>query len=77
MSVNAGDIVQVTNDSHHWFGCLIVVTEPRGWGVIGYITIPNNEREKPNGDAFIRLNNEDFEIVGHAVLVRASEDDSE
>lgn len=66
-----GDIVQITNDSHHWFGCLIVVSEPKSFGCQGYISIPHNNVGDVR-DAFIRLNHADFETVGHAVLVRGS-----
>ncbi|MCK9543756.1 MAG: hypothetical protein M0R03_17185 [Novosphingobium sp.] len=64
-----GTIVQITNEQHHWFPCLIIVDEIKSWGIRGYITVPNNDREKTNGNAFIRLNNEEFEIVGKANIV--------
>jgi hypothetical protein len=70
-----GDIVQITNDDHHWFACLIIVTEVRNWGIIGYITIPTN-RDEPNGTAYIRLKNEDFQVVGNATLVLGTGEES-
>lgn len=70
-TVEAGDVVQITNQDHHWFGCLIVVSEPKSFGCQGYITIPHNNAGNV-GDAHIRLNHSDFERVGHAVLVRGS-----
>lgn len=69
--VQAGDIVQVTNDDHHWFGCLIVVSEPKSFGCQGYVSFPKDNAGNV-ADAYIRLNHADFERVGHAALVRGS-----
>ncbi len=63
-----GDIVQITNENHHWFPALIVVSEPKSFGVQGYLVVINNSDEG-NGLAFIRLNHEDIELVGFAVIV--------
>lgn len=63
-----GDIVQITNDQHHWFPCLIVVSEPKSFGCQGYLCIPENNTGDV-GQAFIRLNHDDFEQVGQAVVV--------
>lgn len=70
-ALKAGDIVQITNDSHHWFGCLIVVSEPKSFGCQGYVSIPKDNRGDV-ADAYIRLNHDDYERVGHAALVRGS-----
>lgn len=75
-TVETGDIVQITNDDHHWFGCLIVVSEPKSFGCQGYISIPKDNRGNV-ADAYIRLNHSDFERVGHAVLVRGSDTEKE
>ena len=64
-----GDIVQITNEDHHWFPCLIIVSEPKSWGIQGFTVIPNNNREETNGQAFIRLKNEDIEFVGKARVI--------
>lgn len=71
--VQKGDVVQITNDDHHWFACLIVVTEVRSWGVIGYAMLPTND-DKPNGTAYIRLKNDDFQVIGMASLVLGTDD---
>ena len=65
-NLTRGTIVQITNEQHHWFPCLIIVDEVKSWGIQGFITIPNNSKEEANGNAFIRLKNEDFEVVGKA-----------
>ena len=68
-ALEAGDVVQITNQDHHWFGCLIVVSEPKTFVCQGYISIPHNNVGDVR-DAYIRLNTDDFEYVGHAVLTR-------
>jgi hypothetical protein len=54
-----GSIVQVTSEYGLFSGCLVVVTEVRSWGVIGYVRIPG----KP-GLAYIRLDKADFTPTG-------------
>jgi len=56
-------IVQVINPEHHWYAALVVVDEVKSWGIQGYLTIPQQ------GQAFIRLENKDIEVVGQAVIV--------
>ena len=67
--ISKGVIVQITNKEHHWYPCLIIVDEVKIWGIQGYTTIPNNKRDEPNGDAYIRLKNNEFETVGRANIV--------
>lgn len=68
--IQAGDIVQITDDAHHWFPALIVVTEPKAWGIQGCALIPqSNEPGARASQAFIRLKREQFERVGHAAIV--------
>ncbi len=62
-----GDIVQITDEKHQWFPCFLVVWELKGFGILGYITIPTNG-ETRNDDAFIRINTEQFVKVGEAVI---------
>jgi hypothetical protein len=65
--VKSGDIVQITNDKHSWYPCLIIVSEVKSWGIQGYITIPANNNAC--GNAYIRLESKDFEIVGYANIL--------
>ena len=74
-TLKSGDIVQITNQDHHWFGCLIVVSEPKSFGCQGYISIPKDNVGNV-ADAYIRLNHADLEVVGHAVLVRGESEQS-
>lgn len=59
-----GDIIQVNEDGPpHWFRVLLVVDEPRSWGVQAYCTIPG-ARGAGVGDAFMRLEWHEFDLVG-------------
>lgn len=60
-----GTIVQITNESHAWFPCLVVITEVKGWGVQGYVSMPTGNGI---GNAFIRLKHDEIEWVGRAVV---------
>jgi len=62
---NEGDIVQITNEEHHWYPCLVIVSEPKSWGIQGYVPIPIKEKVAP---AYIRLEDKEITIVGKAVI---------
>jgi hypothetical protein len=69
-----GSIVQVNPDCSHgrpgqWFNsCLVVVTEVRSWGVLGYVQEPGRP-----GQAHIRLAHDQFAPTGgHAVWLLPS-----
>lgn len=63
-----GVIVQITNESHKWYRCLLVVEHGHSNGIMGYTVIPTNEGV-PNGVAHIRISNLDYTVVGKAVIV--------
>lgn len=69
--VEPGDIIQVNPDSQlgdkngFFAGCLLFVEEVKGFGVMAFAPVPENRGEMPKR-AYIRLNWEDFEFVGHA-----------
>jgi hypothetical protein len=63
-----GDIVQIINEKHHWFPCLIIVSEPKSWGIQGYLSIPHDNKGNV-GNAYIRLNDDEIVIVGKAAIV--------
>jgi hypothetical protein len=64
----AGDIVQVTNEAHHWFPCLIVVSEIKSFGIQGFAFMPCNDGSG-TGEAYIRLNSSDFEPIGASCII--------
>ena len=68
-----GDIVLVLLPDRPLDGCLAVVEEVRGWGVIAYVTVPPDapgvyqlERR-----AYLRLGREDYIATGGSIIPRA------
>jgi len=58
--IEIGDIVQVNPLLNETFGgCMVVVTEVKSWGIQGYVQSAGVE-----GQQYIRLNFDDFEITG-------------
>jgi len=72
VGVYQDDIVQIVDRNHHWFPCLVVVSDVKSWGIQGYVTIPTNDNE-PNGNAYIRLETAQFDRVGRANVVVGDE----
>ncbi|MGL5712548.1 MAG: hypothetical protein ACRCX2_05975 [Paraclostridium sp.] len=68
MKVRENDIVQV-NESHEWVGCLVHVTKVKNWGVQGFVYIPFQ------GQAHIRLEHDEYEIIGQAKILPETEED--
>jgi hypothetical protein len=66
-----GDIVQITNEGHHWFPSLIVVSELKSFGIQGFCFMPHNDGSG-TGEAYIRLRREEYERVGVAVIMSES-----
>lgn len=74
--VEPGDVIQVNDTVEHWFRCLMVVDEVKGWGVQAYCTIPG-ERGRAAGDAFMRLQWEEFDLIGAKSLWRVAPSSAE
>ena len=57
--LKAGDVVQINpaHDKDGFGGCLLLVTEPKSWGVQGCVRIPRE------GDAYYRVAFEYIELV--------------
>lgn len=74
-SYHVGHIIQITDENHPWFPCLLIVTEVKSWGVVAYVIIPqtNDGSIKPT-KAFNRLEWGVFDHVGTAAYVRQSEE---
>lgn len=66
--MEVGDIVQITDPDHHWYPCLVIVSEVKSWGIQGYLSIPQDNTGNV-GNAYIRLINEVIEPVGKAVII--------
>ena len=63
-----GTIVQIVNANNRWFPSLIIVDEIKNWGIQGYIIIPTND-EETNHPAYVRIETNEFEIVGKAFFI--------
>ena len=59
MNVEVSDIVQVNPSKQMFGGCMVVVTELKGWGIQGYV-----QSAGVPGQQYIRLNWEDIEPTG-------------
>lgn len=73
--IKPGDAVQIVDQNHHWFPCIIIVEKIKSWGCQGYITIPNNDRDETNGSAYIRLNRDQYVFIGQAPILNFDLDD--
>lgn len=61
-----GDIVQIIDEKHPWFPCLLIVDEVKSWGVQAACLIPNSNKQHDVGRAINRLKTEQVEVVGVA-----------
>ena len=56
-------VVQVNEKGQQdWIGCLVQVSEVKGWGIQGWVHIPKS------GQAYIRLKWEEIDYIGQAVM---------
>jgi hypothetical protein len=69
-TIEENDIVQITDEAHHWFPSLIVVSELKSWGIRGFAFIPSQDG---TGRAYTQLEKGKFEKVGSAVIVSGDE----
>ncbi|WP_324670854.1 hypothetical protein [Hymenobacter sp. GOD-10R] len=58
------DIVQITEEGHPWYACLLIVTEVSSIGVKGYLPQPSGENTVQT------LSFQQFQRVGRAVITR-------
>jgi len=61
-NMEVGEIVQVDPAKEVFGGCLVVVTEPKAWGIQGYV-----QNAGSDGQAYIRLKFEEIEPTGGRV----------
>jgi hypothetical protein len=64
-----GDVFQI-NEKHGrdgWVGALVMAEEIKSFGIQGFVHVVKNHNEY--GRAYIRLNWEEIDFVGHAPLV--------
>ena len=59
-------MVQLAPEGDHAFwGCFLLVTEVKPWGVQGFVCMPG-ERGRPPGAAYFRAKWDQFEYIGEA-----------
>jgi hypothetical protein len=54
-----GDLVQVNPSVENFGGCIVIVTEPKAWGVMGFV-----QSAGVKGQQYIRLPFADIEPTG-------------
>ncbi len=70
MPIVADDIVQIVDEAHPWYPCLLLVTEVKTWGVQACALIPqSNDGSRPPAHAYTRLRLAQVAKVGTAVVV--------
>ena len=71
----AGDVVQLspTVKNPMFGGCMMIVTEPKGWGAQGFVQALG-ENKQMGGRAYYRATFEEMEYVGKAQWVPADEE---
>lgn len=64
-----GDVVQIAPIEDGFFtGAFMLVTEPKSWGAIGYVSIPGERGTVPQR-AYTRVEWNNMEYVGTATFV--------
>jgi len=64
-----GDIAQITDKTHSWYPCLVIVSEVKSWGIQGCVLVPeSNDGSKPVGQAYNRLEYAKIVRVGKAEI---------
>jgi hypothetical protein len=69
--LKVGAVVQLnpeTVTNKMFAGCLMIVTEPKVFGALGYVQALG-ENEEPGGQAYYRARWEEMELVGVAVWI--------
>jgi len=63
--VKKNDVIQINEKCANtgWIGCLMIVDEVKSWGVQAYLRIPMQ------GDAYLRLKHDEYDVIGKAALV--------
>jgi hypothetical protein len=70
-NLEVGHLVQLdpeTVSNKAFAGCIMVVTEPKGWGAQGYVQALGT-RDGMGGQAYYRAKWEEFVVVGKAQWV--------
>lgn len=68
MYLKRGDIIQANENAGAWCGTVLIVDEVKSWGVQALVHIPMN------GDAYIRLKPDQYEVLGGQAILMPKED---
>jgi hypothetical protein len=68
LAIRPGDIVQIIDESHPWFSCLLIVTEVKEWEVQAGVPIPHSNDKQDVGMAMNRLEFSKIQKVGTATI---------
>ena len=63
-----GSIIQANENAKDWCGCVLIVDEVKSWGVQAFLRIPCQ------GDAYIRLPHDAFDVLGGEAVLMPEED---
>lgn len=68
-----GDVFQITeiHVRKGWIGCFVMATEIKHFGIQGFVSHIVSHEEQSR--AYIRLNWEEIEFIGHAVMILSDE----
>lgn len=68
-----GMIIQITDETHHWYPALLIVDEVKSWGVQAYAIVPEGGRSpKSTVVAPIRIETGRFQVVGASAVQEAT-----
>jgi sporulation protein YlmC with PRC-barrel domain len=69
-NVKVNSVVQINETGPEgWVGCLVQVSEVKSWGIQGWVQLPMQ------GSAYIRLNWENIDYIGQAILVHSENEE--
>ena len=69
--IKRGSVIQVNEKVPAWCGCLMIVKEVKSFGCMAGLKVPFQ------GTAYLRLNTDQYEYIGEAVLVPRKEEEDD
>ncbi len=71
--LKVGDLVQLNPEligNKAFAACILVVTDTYEWGVQGYVQALGETQDQPGGQAYLRVQWPEMELVGKAEWIR-------
>jgi hypothetical protein len=69
-----GDVIQLTDITHAWYPCLMVVGEVKSWGVQACVLVPQSNAEQSVTQAWNRLSFNQVCFIGEAQIIPGDEE---